>query len=376
MNSMIGMKLGWLLLVLANLAAFALSGQTSALVIGLMLVLIPLGTLPVNLYLRKRLNVEIDSPLSQRKNHDGEIRVSVENPTWLPVFRVRLYVTVENQLNREKHTLPMMTWASPRGTQSVAVQISSPFCGRLRISADRLVLSDCFDLFWVSAKAGVEAHLTVQPETFEPQVRMLPRFGSSEDSDLYAPDRPGYDLSEPYQIRDYILGDSPRQIHWKLSGKFDRFIVRDPALPISTDVLVFWERTGETGDPAIIDAQAEIVISLCRSLLDSGIRFTLGWNDTDRNLCVLHPLREMDDLVAIIPRLLRATGTEIGVSGAGLLLQTRPDALCAHMIYLAQTPQSEMLELQRFGHVTPISTTTGLIFDCSDYGNQLAEIEI
>ena len=144
---------------------------------------------------------------------------------------------------------------------------------------------------------------------------------------------------------------------------------------------MFWERTGEDGDPDGIDAQAEVIVSLCRSLMDGGIQFQLGWNDTDRNLCILHEIRDMDELVGIIPRLLRATGRQSGVSGAALLLQTRPEALCAHMVYLAREPQSEVVEMQRYGHVTMLvcgeeAPEGAILFNEMDYPRQLTQIEI
>lgn len=106
---------------------------------------------------------------------------------------------------------------------------------------------------------------------------------------------------------------------------------------------MFWERTGETGDPKSIDAQAEVVISLCRSLAEEKIPFTIGWNDTDRNLCILYEIRDMDTLIGVMPRLLRATGVREGVSGAALLMQTGSQALCAHMAYIAREPGEELM---------------------------------
>ena len=196
--------------------------------------------------------------------------------------------------------------------------------------------------------------MTVQPDTFPIRVNLIPNPDSQEDSDSYSQERPGADLTETFQIREYVPGDSMRQIHWKLSGKFDRLIVRDPALPITRNVLVFWERTGQSGSVKRIDAQAETVVSACRSLSDSGVQFTLGWNDTDSNVCVLHEIRGMEDLVGVIPRLLCAAGRKDGVGGASLLVQTRPDALCGHMVYIGEEPCADVLQMQRLGHVTAL----------------------
>lgn len=378
---MIPMKLGWLALEAISLVLFLYFGSGTALALAVLLALIPVISFFVNLYIRRRLDISTAASVNLRKGEGGEFAVVLDNPAIFPVFRVRCTIRVENQLNREAHMLRVTTWAPPKRKQKTVLNTGSDYCGRLRISVERTVLYDCFGLIGVRCKCNAVAHMTVQPDTFEPGISIIPTPHSSEDSDSYSQDRPGSDLTETFQIREYVPGDSPRQIHWKLSGKFDKLIVRDPALPITRNVLVYWERTGESGDPAVIDAQAETVVSVCRSLIDQSVQFTIGWNDTDRNLCILHEIHDLDELVAVIPRLLRATGAKEGISGAGLLLQTGASALCAHMVYIAEEPQSEVLELQRFGHVsmllcgkTPLDGAT--MFDSDHYKEQLAQIEL
>lgn len=378
---MIAMKLGWLALEGVLLWGFLGLGSGLALALAAVLLLLPLLCFAGNLRLRRELEVKAEAPGSLRKGDEGTITVTVQNPTALPVLRLNCRVTVENQLNREGHTQTLSLWVPARGREKAGVRVASDYCGRLRIQVDRVVLYDAFGLIGLPCDRQTVSHVTVQPDTFPATVTLLPEVASQEDSILYAQDRPGKDLTETYQIREYVPGDSPRQIHWKLSGKFDRLLVRDPALPISRNVLVFWERTGETGDLTCIDAQAESVVSLCRGLLEGGVGFTLGWNDTDRNLCILHEIPDMDTFVAVIPRLLRATGRSQGVSGAGLLIQTRMDALCAHMLYIARTPQPELEDLRRFGHVTALvcgeELPEGAIpFGPEGYDRQLAQIEM
>ena len=378
---MIMMKVCWLVLEGILIWFFLYFGSGAALAFAVLMVLIPLISMPVNLYVKRQLQISIDSAVSLRKGDPGSIAVTVDNPTLFPALRICCDVVVQNQLNREKHCQRLMTYALPCKMQKSELRLASEYCGRLRIWVPRVMLYDCFGLIGVRCNCEAIAHMTVQPDIFAPTVTLGQNLSSVDDSDLYSQERPGVDLTETYQIREYIPGDSIRQIHWKLSNKFDKMIVRDPGLPITRNVLVFWERTGESGDPDIIDAQAEVVISLCRSLMDNSIQFTLGWNDTDRNLCVLHSLKDMDDLVAIIPRLLRATGAKDGVSGASLLLQTKMEALCSHMVYIAEEPQSEVAEMQRYGHVSVLAyggaaPEGSVLFDDMDYVQQLSQIEI
>lgn len=378
---MIFMKFSWLVLESMLAWYFLYFGSTAALALGLVLILIPLGSIPVNLYLRKRLIVTAETEVSLRKGDEGYITVTIHNPTVFPVLRLCCNVTVHNQLTREDSSLRISTYAMAGRTVKSNLRAASRYCGRIRVGIGRAVLYDCFGLIGIPLEVSYAAHMTVQPETFETKVVLLPNPGSNDDSEVYSQERPGSDLSETYQIREYVPGDSPKQIHWKLSNKYDKIIVRDPGLPITRNVLVFWERTGESSDPARIDAQAEVVISLCRSLMDSGIQFTMGWNDTSRNVCILHELRDMDDLVGIVPRILRATGSKEGAGGASLLVQTRPEALCEHMVYIAQQAQPDVIQMQQYGHVTMLicgdqAPEGAVLFQEYAYAQQLTQIEI
>lgn len=378
---MILMKLSWLVLEGLLVWFFLYFGSGVALALAVLMLLIPLISLPIHLYLKKHLNIKIEAAVSQRKGDEGSITVNIHNPTVFPALRIRCDLVVQNQLNREKHSQKIMTYALSKKKQKNTIRVGSEYCGRIRIAVPKVTLYDCFGLIGIRYSCEDVAHMTVQPDTFETAVILVPNSSSTDDSELYSQDLPGMDLTETYQIREYVPGDSIRQIHWKLSNKFDKLIVRDPGLPITRNVLVFWERTGESGDPDVIDAQAEVIISLCRSLMDNGIQFNIGWNDTDRNLCVIHEIRDMDELVGIIPRLLRATGASDTVSGAALLLQTQPEALCAHMVYIAEEPQSEVMEMQRYGHVTMLvcgeeAPQGAILFNEEDYAQQLTQIEI
>ena len=378
---MIGMKLCWLVLEGILCGYFLYFGSSVAFALALLMVLIPIGSLPVNLYARTRLTMTVKAQPNLKKGDAGEVTLILKNPTLLPVLRLQLRIRTENQLNREVQILRLQTWLPPKKGQTLTLQAGSDYCGRLKISTVKVFAYDCFGLCGIPCRLDASSYMTVQPDTYEPAVTLIPNANSNEESDVYSQERPGNDLTETYQIREYVPGDSPRQVHWKLSNKFDRLIVRDPALPIIRNVLVFWERTGESDDREAIDAQAEIIVSLCKALLDQSVQFTIGWNDTDRNLCILHEIRDMEELVGIIPRLMRATGRKDGISGAELLLQTGGHALCGHMVYLAQEPQQGAGELCRYGHVTMLlcgetSLAGARMFDPVNYKEQLSQINL
>lgn len=378
---MIPRKAGWLILEVLLCLFFLYFGSSGALAIALLLVMIPLCSLPLHLYIRNRISLTVETAGGQRKGDEGSVRIQLENPTIFPLFCVFCEVIIQNQLNMEEKNWKLMTYIVPGATQCCTFRMKSEFCGRFHIRISRIMLYDCFGLIGIRCKKSADTNLTIFPESFDIRMTWIPTPDNLEDSENYSQERPGADLSETFQIREYASGDSPRQIHWKLTNKFDKLIVRDPGLPISRQVLVFWERTGDTDDPELIDTQVEVVASVCRSLADRGIPFYIGWNDPDRNLCRIYRILNLDELAGIMPRLLKASGGAHGCSGADLLIRTRPDALCAHMVYIAYQPQGEVADMQHYGRVTMLvcgkTVPEGAIrFDQNSCRQQLMQMEI
>lgn len=184
-------------------------------------------------------------------------------------------------------------------------RISSAHCGRIQLTAERCRLYDPFGIIGIRLGEPSVAAMTVQPKGFVQSVYVSPDANCPDDSENYAPDRTGYDLAEVYALREYAPGDSLRQMHWKLSSKLDKLVVREPSLPVRRSVLVFWERT-QTASPEQSDAQADVVVTACRSLLESGVQFTVCWNDAQEQQCVSQPVRSVDELTGLLPRLLSA----------------------------------------------------------------------
>ena len=140
-------------------------------------------------------------------------------------------------------------------------------CGRLTVRIRRAWLLGLPGLFARKIRTDAAAHVTVLPDTFPASVHVTMPEVQSPDSDTSSPDRRGSDLTEPFRLREYAPGDSRRQIHWKLSSKLDRLVIREPGMPAARTLLVFWDRSG---DAAARDAQAEAVFSVCQSLSEQG----------------------------------------------------------------------------------------------------------
>lgn len=85
-----------------------------------------------------------------------------------------------------------------------------------------------------------------------------------------------------------------------------------------------------------------------------------------------HLVRGLDELIALLPRLLTAKA-EPGLPGAQLLLQTAPAGAYSHLIYVSGGLPADS-KLQTLGRLT--SLVCGADFSETDYQNRLSELEI
>lgn len=146
--------------------------------------------------------------------------------------------------------------------------------------------------------------------------------------------------------------------------------MKDASLPITRSAALFWERTEEHPTAARTDAEAEIVVSLCRNLLAQSVQFTLCWNENGQ--LIRHLVRDLDELIALLPRLLTAKA-EPGLSGAQLLLQATPAGAYSHLIYVSGELAAPA-ELSTLGHLTAL--VCGTDFNETNYPDQLSELTI
>ena len=294
----------WLAAALCLAACFLLTGAWAVLAVLAALVLLPFLSLLWNRAAWRGMTARITLPSGARKRSRAEGRVQVSFGRLIPLGRVLCELELTNDLTGEaaRLTLPM---EKRRGGCAADFALTTAHCGRLRASVREITLLDFFGFLSARAEAHAEGRVTVLPDTFpvelDPALLTAPRDG--EDT---RDDRRGTDMTETFQLRDYQPGDNLHGIHWKLSSKLDKLIFREPALPVSNALLLYWDQAG--GAPAQQDALAEAVFSIGQALSEMGVPYTLGRSVQG----VLHRVEvtSQEDLVEELPTLLRRNAPE------------------------------------------------------------------
>ena len=143
---------------------------------------------------------------------------------------MRPQICIRNSMTgEERHrTLALPLWGKGEG---FALKLVPESCGELVITCEKAWVQDHLKLFSRALPPFDPVRITIYPASVGLEV-ILDR----QDAGKYREDgpmlnRPGTDKSETFDVREYRPGDDVRAIHWKLSVKEDKPIVRIPGRP-------------------------------------------------------------------------------------------------------------------------------------------------
>lgn len=351
-------RLFWIAAWLSCAALWVFSGTSEAGIALLWIACTPFFSWSLNFLLRQRLQAAVALPMSGEKGRYFVTSVTFSNPARLPTGKVEGVLCVRNELTGEQTRLHLQAPVPAGGSKEVQVRVLTKHCGYLHIWVEQVRVFDLFHLLPVRCRAGAQGSVCVLPDTFPMRVYLSVSPQAPQDSETYSTQFAGNDFSETFQLRDYVPGDSLRSVHWKLSGKLDRLVMREPGLPVTRSILVFWDKSTHTGKAEAADALAETAASLCLALCQQGLLFHLAWNDSSLQQLPVRQIDHTEDFYDCLPLLIRshASGEE---SGCGQYLRELGRPRYARILYLAERPPADLIEFAAESTLTALLWDTG-----------------
>jgi len=228
---------------------------------------VPLLSGLVLLFFARKFNGQLKFTLPSTAAKGAEIAGALLMPR--SFLQISGTLVCENTFTGEKETQPFV------GT-GFTFEIQADKCGAIKIEARDIFLEDPLGFFKKRANT-IATHTMIIPPTGYTVAIPITDTATSLDSDEYSANKAGMDVSETYAIREYAPGDPIRSIHWKLSEKLDKTMVREFGLPIGNSVLLVLTPTGGIITPQGWDATAELFYSIQLALVKKGIRTTTTW---------------------------------------------------------------------------------------------------
>lgn len=264
-------------------------------------ILLPVISLVLMMFSRHGLSIRLEVPaVAEKKN--AVISYVIENSSRFPAAKVAFRIRLENQLTGAFRERSVNATAGGRDTVRAELSLEKSKVGTVLISTKKIRVYDAFGLFAFKKADLPDEAVVVYPDMRDVAVYMERPIETSGDGSRYSADRPGQDVSEIFALREYNAGDEIRKIHWKLSTKIDRTMVRDFSLPLNYSVFLLLELT--RGSEDMVDAQVETFLALSRALLENGINHNMGWYDAAAGAFNVEELDDFENLETASAKLL------------------------------------------------------------------------
>lgn len=240
--------------------------------------IIPLLCFPLNCFAAAKVGISVKSAAACSRGESCRCEIVLRNAGIVPLPFVRCTLLLKNGMNGERRIVDVRCGAFAFSENRTEFFVGSSHCGCVSVRLLNAEISDCFGLFFkrvrIADAARTEAKCAFVPTVFNIDAVQSDAFSPDIESSEYAPGKRGTDYSEVLQLRPYEQGDSIKLVHWKASCKFDELIVREASFPIIRSLLICMDVSDCTA--AECDAVADVTVSVCSLLSDSGTAFTLA----------------------------------------------------------------------------------------------------
>ncbi len=257
----------------------------------LVMVGLPWLSLLISLPAMMRFRVIIDAPDVVTCGTKLHLALMGECPFSLPLFTGRLNI---------RRMTDGMQWK--RRSRTV---VDTEHCGALEITATRVWVYDYLGLIALPVREKPSCEITVRP------VSVKMRMPSGIEQVLARSWRPlaGGGYSEHHELREYRPGDALNQIHWKLTAKTGKLILREPMQPDRGAVLLTLEIAGS---PEELDRMYGRLLYFGGYLLDRGVSFEICASTQTGQLHYTVALE--DDLMRALDMMLRIEAAKEAVT--------------------------------------------------------------
>ena len=283
----------WFFVIISALILYLFSNET----VTLALLLALIAVLPASFLLLRlnRRSLEVSLSDGIRSDDKSTFTLTIKNKGWLPVASAEVEVRCENLRTGETDLYHVHRGLMPRKSTEMKIEVSPTHAGRYDLSVTSGKMYDPLGIWSERIECDDHRYMTSLPLIYEMHIKPVSSAAMPE-SDVYAVRRRGSVSGDMIGIKEYVAGDPVRNIHWKLSEKTDKLLVKELGDPATDNYLLLLDSAaGIVHDTAALDAVASVFASLMHSLRLSDIAFNVGWTDPATEKAVIYRVVTEED---------------------------------------------------------------------------------
>lgn len=206
------------------------------------------------------------------------VEIEIQNNGKIPLFQVKVYLRIENRIFEETKKICYKGLVGAHSNKRFAIPLDIEYPGTVCVTISKVIAKDFFHLsFFHIVLEKNQYFTTIMPQTisFDRLAQVLKENYEKERFFLH---QKGNNLSEILQYRNYVKGDSRKNINWKLSAKYDEWIVREFDTPTDNFVLITFD---VPKSPSKEERKRfyEVLVSICQAYMQQRVVYNIGWFD-------------------------------------------------------------------------------------------------
>lgn len=221
----------FILLVLVGLLFLWGNGQSTLLFVAILVAMIPLVVVE-NYIASKYLKAEITL-------ENMVWKIVVKNSSIFPAFRVKVNAVMKNRLTGSSWEMIFEESVGPKQTMEHEIPMESLYCGKIESDIASLMSYDFLGLQGFNFSYENHGTCYAFPKDNSLDVSEMEE---QKKSELNIQNRylhkKGNDITQILDIRKYQKGDNIKTVHWKLSKKLGKKMVKELDMPANQEVLL------------------------------------------------------------------------------------------------------------------------------------------
>lgn len=251
-------------------------------------------------FLSKRwISIKVQNQAYGEVGEETEFNLIIENKSFFPIVKGEVLLEINNTfIHSIKYNIYTFSMEG-KSSHRISGKILPKYCGNIQYSIKEFLIMDYAGIFHIYIKNITNYAVAIIPKLQRIQVDIKSNEVRSEEWD---------------EIRKYNYGDDIREIHWKISAKFDEMMLRKRVAPKKNYVLIIYENAllpkYEELQKQDKNKSFEFFFSLCYLLLELGYEIRISWLGEDKKIKLSDTITNQDLLFEVIVAILRTAETK------------------------------------------------------------------
>lgn len=265
----------------------------------LLAALIIMPVISIVLFYKTYKNIKIkitDFPVTAGRNNDIKFKILVKNESFYPMGDMKIRLHVENIFYGNEKIYILNVANVPFKSNEITWKFKSLYCGCIKVDITEVEVRDFLGIVRKKYAYKENKTMVIMPVSKIAEFDMQAlSSGDGDESEVQY--KKGTDVSDISQIRPYEPGDSLQSVHWKLTARYDEWMVKEYSMPYTNRLCLILELYNNSDMPDEMDSVIEAYIGYALFMINNGREFYMVWYNSESHNNIIREIQTENDVM-------------------------------------------------------------------------------